>query len=278
MQFELIRLNLIERAPDLLDLMEPHRRRPGREEWLYGIFSAEIKFQHQRKPFHYVPDNEAMAASPGLIVGRIGRRKVGRENEPPEVGLKETEREAWHALRLIIDPHHHQDGQKLAIEVDSTVASAFPLFRSLAKHINARPNPEPYLIEPEAIYEASSFWAFVDRHPIITSVTFEFLAPNMFGIEDDYAKDRAELKKHENSDRTKIQLNSKDGLNVHTNLVKKAVQSISKGTGSLRARSKDKHTYSSDRAVKTETIPELDKNISWNDLAKAVVGRIFGVL
>ena len=191
--------------------------------------------------------------------------------------MKEVEREAWHALRIIIDPRHHADGQKVALERDVAVAGAFPVFLSLAKQINNRSQPEPYLIEPEAIYESSSFWAWAEQHPTITSVTFEFLAPNMFGLADDYAKDRAELKANENSDRTKVQLNSKDGLKVHTALVKKAVESISKGTGRVKARSKDKHHYDSEDEVKTETIPDIDKNISWNELAKLIVSRMFGV-
>lgn len=277
MQFDLIRLNLIERSSDLFTAIDYPQGLPLRETWLRQVFSEEVRFGHEKQPFHYVPDLDAMKASPDWIIGRIGRRKTARENKPPEDGMKETEREAWHAMRVIIDPAHHTDGQKVAIERDSSVAGSFAAFRSLAKQISNRQPPEPYTIEPEAIYEASSFWDFVDKHPVITSVTFEFLAPNMFGLDDDYAKDRAELKANENSDRTKVQLNSKDGLKVHTALVNKAVDSISKGTGKVKARSKYKHTYDSEDQIKSALIPEMEKNMSWNDLAKVVVSRIFRI-
>jgi hypothetical protein len=262
----------------LLDVMEARDETPpSREQWLRRVFASEITFTHRRNQFHFVPDRDLQRATPGLIVGRIGRKRTSQENEPPESGLRETERTAWHAALVIIDPTQHGDGQKMAIERDTTVStSCLSVFTSLAKTLNAIPSPHPYLIEVRAMAEAGSFWQFVEEHQTITTLRFEMVAPNMFGIQDDWDADMRELKATENADKAKFQTESKDGLKVDTPRIRKGVEKVARGTGTVRARAKDGAHYSSDESVKTVTI-EKDDDISWSELMKRIARRIFDV-
>lgn len=278
MLFELFRLSLSERPVTLMDLMEARDEiPPNREQWLRRTFSQEITFIHRQNQFHFVPDRDLQRDAPGLIVGRIGRKRTSQENEPPESGLRETERTAWHAQLVVIDPSHHADGQKMAIERDFTVStSCLSVFKSLVKNLNQSSDANPYIVEVRAIAEANTFWDFVSEHQTVTVLQFEMLAPNMFGIQDDWDADMKELKATENADKARFLTESKDGLVVDTPRVRKGVEKAARGTATVRARAKDGARYSSDESVKTVTV-EKDDEISWNELMKRIARRIFHV-
>lgn len=281
MIFEQFRLSLVERDLNLLDFIEREKEEgppseTPREDWLRETFSKEITFTHRRQRFHYVPDPELQSGINGIIVGRIGRRRKGKENEPPETGLRETEREAWHAMILMLDPSTNSDGQKLALQREQNVAQCFPVLKALVLSLNKRESR--YRVDIEPLSEENSFWTFVGEHPNITTLTFEMIAPNMFGLEDDWSADMRDLKKTENADRAKFQTESKDGMNVDTPRVRKGVEHAGRGIASVRARAKDGAKFSSEDSVKVVQTPDKTDEISWNELLKLIVGRIFSVL
>ena len=246
---------------------------PSREAWLREIFSAPINFTHHKIQFHYVPDTEAGL---DVIAGRLGRSRKSKENDPPEAGFKETERAAWKAMRILIDPTHHPDGQKVIIERDANVGKCFTALTALIKAINRRQD-NPYEIIVEVISEAADFWGFVAEHKTITSVTFEYVAPNMFGIHDDIDADVRDAKAVENSNKVQLRLENREGLNVDTPRIRKSVEYTSRGTGKTKAVAKDRARFNSEDHVKTEHLPDEDGELSWNDLAKRVIRRIFDV-
>jgi hypothetical protein len=202
MQLELLRLSLLERTQldafaERISALQPF----GREQWLRSVFSARIAFEHRKETFHYVPQSDASST---ILVGRIGRQVSVQENEPPEAGLQETQRDAWRAALVLIDPRHHEDGQKVAFEHDPRVGQPPALFTSLASHINHRDPPSAFVIEVHPISDASDFWEFVrENRGFVTSVRFELVAPNMFGIEDDYDVEMRDMKERERIRRLK---------------------------------------------------------------------------
>jgi hypothetical protein len=113
------------------------------------VFGVEIVFDHYGKHFHYVPEVEVPNSS--LIIGRIGRARPVVENEPPEEGMHEIERESWIAAGVVIDPRAHDDGQKAAIEDNWRVGKPASIFKSLTKRINNA--DEPYVIEANPIVD-----------------------------------------------------------------------------------------------------------------------------
>lgn len=278
MQLELIRLSLLERAQ--LDAFEPRTKngsRLTREQFLREMFSQEIEFIHRKKRFYYVPDRDFEDLESPIVVGRLGRQLQVKENEPPDAGLQETSRPAWHAVWVLLDPRAHDDGQKLAVRHEYKMGRPVSIVSSLVEHIN-RSTPEgPYVIESNAISDASDFWNFAKaHHGDITSLRFIFIAPNMFGIDDDYEKELRAMRDKERVRKAKLELENPGGLSVETERVARAVEYVSRGGGSVKARTRTRQRFDSERKVKSVSVPEAETpGISPIDLIKAAVRRIF---
>ncbi|WP_323796241.1 hypothetical protein [Nisaea sp.] len=251
MQFDILRLSLLHTTQ--IDL-EERRLSDGsefdRETWLQDVFSQQIQFIHRKEIFHFVPIVDQDDSFPGLIAGRIGRLVKVQENEPPERGLTETEREAWHASLVLIDPTHHGDGQKVAFQKDSSIGTPLRLLESLANKINNSGISEPFFIEVAPVADLQTFWDFTKKNEgKVTAVTFEFLAPNMFGIHDDYDQEMANLRDNEKIRRAKLQIESEEGLELDTDRVRFAANYTTRGGGSLKARTSDGKTYDSNKKI-----------------------------
>ena len=227
-----------------------------REMWLRDILGRDIRFQHRGGNFHYAPVQEHDAGK-DMIVGRIGRQITVVENEPPEGHLAETERETWKAAIVLIDPTHHGDGQKVAVGFLPTIGRPIPIFESLANSINN--NDEPFVLEVNAIVPSETFWNFVKAHEgQITTVQFEFVAPNMFGEADDYDREMRDMNREERAQKAKLALESKDGLNLNTQKIKRAADYTTKGAGSIRARTKNNIRYNSKDKAKKVSVPNKE--------------------
>jgi hypothetical protein len=266
MRYDLIRLILLDREQiDLLgrDLTKADSAgMPRREWWLREIFGEQIAFQHYGSDFHYVPEPRF----PGLIVGRIRRPFHLTENLPPDAGLGEIERDGWIAAPVIIDATSHPNGQKIAMQADSRVGKPAGVLESLATHINARVPPEPFIRETNPIVDSETFWTFErENRNEITSIVFEFVAPNMFGTRHDLDKELKELRDHEKIQKAKLELESKDGLNLETDRVRTSVSYTFEGGGSLRARTKKGKLFNSKNKIKRVVVPDLNGDDGSNE-------------
>ncbi len=247
-----MRLSLWSRA----DVSATHALVAGqillRERWLRDVFGRTIEFEYRGKRYHYVPTEDEIPEP--FLAGRIGLLGKVRENEPPEEGLEDTIRDQWRAIAVLIDPRSHQDGQKVAVEFGTGVAKPFSIFGALVRHINTlRP---PYTMEVKQIVEAGDFWDFVQRNEgQVTSVTFEFLAPNMFGIEDDMDKEANELKRHEKAKSASLKIENDEGLNLNTKRVENTVKYTTRGGGSIKAKAKH-DDFNSESTVSRIKVPE----------------------
>ncbi len=272
MQFELMRLAMVERRQTSAFVRRSLDGKPfTRENWLRVIFEQNILFVHSGNVFHYVPESP-MSDDNEILIGKIGRQVTVLENESPDTGFAEVERDAWTAASVLIDPMHHSDGQKLAVEVDSSVGAPMPILESLVDHING--GDEPYVLEINAIVPTDTFWNFVrENRGQITSVTFEFVAPNMFGEADDYDKEMREMAEHEKAQKAKLTLSSKDGLDLETKKIERAADYTSKGAGSIRASTKRRRKKYDSRS-KAKRVSASDDDIQ---LAKkeGILSRVF---
>jgi hypothetical protein len=223
-----------------------------REQWLRDTFSRTIEFEYRGRRYHYVPTVDEIPDP--FIAGRIGLLSKVRENEPPEEGLEDTIRDQWKAIAVLIDPRGHQDGQKAAVEFGTGLAKPFPIFSALVRHINlAKP---PYSLEVKSITKADDFWDFVQRNEgEVTSVTFEFLAPNMFGIEDDMDKEANDLKRFEKAKSASLKIENDEGLNLTTDRVKKTVAYTARGGGNIKAKAKH-DDFNSETTATRVRVPE----------------------
>ncbi|WP_271066063.1 hypothetical protein [Caulobacter sp. NIBR1757] len=224
----------------------------SRETWLRDVFGRSIEFDYKGRKYHFVPTLDEIPAP--FVAGRIGLLSRVLENEPPDHGLEDTVRDRWKAVAVLLDPRAHEDGQKVAVEFGTGVAKPFPIFSSLIRHINGQLGP--YAIEVKPITAASSFWDFVQKNEgQVVSVTFEFLAPNMFGIVDDMDKEANDLKKYENAKSASLKIESNEGLNLHTKRVEQTVNYTTRGGGNIKARARH-DDFNSDRTATRVRVPE----------------------
>jgi hypothetical protein len=162
MQYDLLHLSVLRRSGGpLLDLMEDAPTLPTREAWLRDVLSRPISFSHRGGPFHYAPQG---GVDDTIIVGRIGRPITATENAPPEENLSEVTHSTWKAAVTLIDPRHHPDGQKVAMDYVGAVGRPIALFESMAAQINSSDPPQPYVLEVSTIAEEATFWNFVHEH------------------------------------------------------------------------------------------------------------------
>ena len=277
MQFELMHLTLLPRQQ--LELFE--RVGITREAWLREIFAEKILFMHRNEQFHYVPETDESIGYAPYIAGRIGRRVSVTENEPPEAGLHELHRPSWKASNLFIDPRHHDEGQKAALQYRDDIGKPLAILQSLANHINKEFEPRPpYAMQVAPISDADSFWDFAEKNEgNVTCVAFDLFTPNMFDGPENMDKEMKEMRDKERARKIKFELENPDSLDLNTPRVKALVSYAAKGGGSIKARAKGRKSYNSKRKVKTVPIPDpeqTDTKSALMDVIKAVKVLIFG--
>ncbi|WP_155006278.1 hypothetical protein [Sphingomonas hengshuiensis] len=272
-RFELFRLSVLERRqpPLFADVAQT------REQYLRLVFGQQRQFVFYGTDFHFVPEPEQSRED--VIMARIGRAVTVEENRPPEEGLAETVHDGWKASVVVIDPRHHDDGQKVAVAVDPKVGSPSGLIRELADAINTTSTDARWDIEVEPIVNAQSFWEFAAKNKgMITSLTFEFIAPNMFGGSDDLTEELRAFRNNENAEKVEIVLKSKEGLDTSTNRTKEAVDYAVQGCGTIKAKTKNGKRFNSTKKVETSTLdtdilPDEPSLVRLARLATRILGR-----
>lgn len=258
MHFDVFRISLLKKQQE--DMFVDAAASGGaqnREDFLRYLFGSPIKFKHRGAEMHFVPDNTVDSGH--LIAGRIGRASVETENDPPEDGLHEKEREAWHGSLVLIDPRHHADGQKLAMADKQQVGKPNALLLSLAKHFNEVSRIPNYVFEIGPIINAETFWTFVEKNKgQVTSVKFEVIAPNMFGQRHEFDREMRQFRDNEKAERVNIELKSEHGLELNTQRVENAVAYAAESGGNIIAKTPKKR-YNSKKNTKRVTIPKKKK-------------------
>lgn len=252
MKLDLLHLSMTLRTQS--DIFERPGPVPMREEWLRRIFGESIIFVHRSVEFHFVPESSTESE---FICGNIGRELLSAENEPPEAGLQRTRRKIWQASAVVIDPRKHEEGQRVAMEWRPQVGAARAVFNSLCDSINTRTAPEPYFIAAELISDPEDFWSFIENNRSeVTSVTFEFIAPNMFSIKDDLEQGLLDMREHEHAQKVTLELQNPDGLEINPERATPAVKYATEGGGSIRARTKRGKRFNSKNKGRSYVVRE----------------------
>lgn len=142
--FELFHLSLHEKVQG--DLFEQEIKFT-REQWLRHAFNSIFAFDHRGKKIHWVPS----VTDANVIGGNLVRSHNRIRHKPPEEGGVEELASEWQGAILLIDPNHHDDGQKIAFEKDPTLGSPESVLRSMCLHINYMPK-SCFVIEPQPIF------------------------------------------------------------------------------------------------------------------------------
>lgn len=271
-RFQLFRLSLLPRAQ-----RDAFHKEETREEFLRRVFGEQHELSHYKAPLVYEPDAEAGHAA--AVFGRLGRRKVVEENLPPSQHLAEVTRETWKACLLVIDPGEHADGQKVALQVDREIGGPTALMNALAKAINADNPHAPFFMQATPIFDASSFWDFAEENRgQVTSITFEFVAPNgLWNTRTTIKKELAALRASTKTEQVITTLKSNEGLDTNSERIKEGVEYAEKGSGRIRAKARGKKTFNSTERPKLTTMEE-QKATRGGLIAKAKANlkRLFG--
>jgi len=201
------------------------------------------------------------------------------ENKSPDEGLEDYMHETWLAALVVIDPTHHEDGQKLAFESIANVGKPLMLIGSLLNSINERYIYGPYAIEAGQIIETQEFWDYVKENKgKITSVSFDLIAPNMFGNSDDWDEDMRDFREQEQARKIRITINNSDGtIDPETKRMRQAVSYAERNSGSIKARAKGRKNYNSRDAAKRSYIDDVSETgVELVKVASKLVKRILG--
>jgi len=217
-----------------------------REKFIRNFFNKKLTIKKRKKNFEYVPISKI---NDEYLIARIGRTSLVRESLPPDELLEEVLRPSWQAAYIIIDPRSHNDGQKIAIEETIDVGRPAQIVRSLVDKINLNPNRK-YQVDFEPIQNASDFWRFANENKgEITSLKFEFIAPNMWDSENELENELREMRNAEHAHRVNLELKNQDGINTDTKMVESGVARVEHGGGNVKARAKNRKRFDSSKRI-----------------------------
>lgn len=269
-KFDLFRLSLTERSTQedlFLDSI------PNREEYLRKLFATNFQFSHYGNTLHYVVQDPN---ANGRIIAMVGRVYATDENTPPEEGFKQAIHQGWKAAIFVLDPTHHADGQKISFHHDQLVGRPSSLIRSIVNAFNEN-SLAPYHIEVEPIFSAKSFWEFAESNKgEITSLTFEFVTPNMFGGSDEVTNELRNFRDIEKAQKVTVKIQSSDGLETNTEKVKESVDYVTKGAGTITAKARGGQQYNSTKQSQQVTLPDTLSKESLVDRVRQNIGRLLG--
>lgn len=267
--FTLFHLNLV--PIDQLDLET--KSGLSREDWLREALSKGFEFQHWGGGvLHWVPNKPVDEC----VLGLLERLRPHEHHRPPDEGGAEIVSDEWQGAYVLIDPTHHDEGQRVAIEND-VVGEPRAMLKSLVTAINCRAD-RPYHIEIEPLFDASRFWAFSRRHDnVMRRIRFDFVVPNMWGTESDLEKDLQDTGKETGAQRVAVGFSSDDGVHTENDRVRDGVSYSEKGAGTINAVAMDGQRFSSTRKPRTSTIPGVDfgKELTLS-IFKSLKGKILG--
>jgi hypothetical protein len=277
MDLYLFRLTLKEKEPDLFSVL--NNAALSREEWLRNVFQREHRFRHYQTNFIYEPELSGAAPSgASLLFGWFGREKRTTERTPPDEGFQPTEHLAWQAVFVAVDPTHHDDGQKIAIENNYDIGRPRAILNSFIREINGDLN-SPFYIAAFPIIEKGTFWDFASHHQNeIVSLSFDVAVPNMFDGVSDFERELRALRDNENVSEVDTKLKS-DGLLKHNSeRISSIINYVERGGGELEAVAFDGAEYkSSDHEAHVSIDTEHhSSNIAqfWRDL-RNLIDRVF---
>ena len=146
-------MSLIERKdPTFLSF------RGTREEWLRKCLEESFEFPGWGgKTLVWVPKGERT----DLIFGLIQGKKIHSYHDAPSEGGAEKEEPFWQGAYFFLDPRHHEDGQKLAIEND-VLGQPRALAKALFDYVNQRQDVA-YNCVAALTFDESDFWRFAEE-------------------------------------------------------------------------------------------------------------------
>lgn len=273
-------MSLVDRIFSILHLSLVENKQPSfttfkgtRDQWLRFSLSKSFEFVGWGgKLLVWVPKGER----DDLVFGLIQGKKPYSYHDAPIDGGAEKEDQFWQGAYVFLDPRHHDDGQKLAIEND-VLGKPRALAKALFDHINMREDA-PFNCLAKLTFDEKDFWKFSELSGgVLKYIKFEFVVPNMWGPQNDLEKDLKETGKETGSDQVDVTLRGENGVTTDNEKVRTAVAYAGRGSGVVKAKNMMGRRFSSATQPTTERVPKADLDgateISVEGIARKVLGR-----
>jgi hypothetical protein len=245
--FTIFHLNLVAKPEPEFDTF-----RGTRDQWLRHVLAETFAFPHfGGATVHWVPRDEDTGE---CIFGLLQKTRKHGRHRPPTEGGDEVVEDEWQGAHLLLDPTHHEEGQRVAVEND-VVGKPAALLKSLIASINARPD-SPYHIEIEPLFDANEFWVFAEHHGyLMRFINFNFVVPNMWSPYNDLEKDLEDTGKETGAQRVRVGFDSEDGVLADSPRIRRGVEYAERGAGTLDAKALDGAKFKSTSSVRTTLLP-----------------------
>ncbi|WP_434613571.1 hypothetical protein [Tabrizicola sp. M-4] len=265
--FSIFHLSLVEhRQPTLTSF------RGSREQWLRLSLSERFEFSGWGgKELVWVPKG----VTNELVFGLIQGKKPHSFHDSPNEGGAEKVDEFWQGAYLFLDPRHHDDGQKMAIEND-VLGRPRALAKALFDHINGRDDAS-YSVIPELIFDETDFWKFAEESgKVLSFIRFEFAVPNMWDPQGDLEKDLRSTGRKTGTEQVDVTFRAKNGVTTDNDIIKSGVKYAGRGAGRIKARNRDGKRYSSETRATVESVPKADLDEASNDMIEQIAKKVLG--
>jgi hypothetical protein len=241
-----------------------------REQWLRHALGESFDFLGWGgRELVWVPKR----VNDGLIFGLIQGKAPFSHHESPNAGGGEIVSEMWQGAYLFLDPTHHDDGQKLALEND-VMGKPRALAKALFDHLNDREDA-PYSTIPELIFDENDFWRFSEaNNNILKYIKFRFVVPNMWGPQHDLDKDLKETGTETGAENVDVSFSAKNGVTTRNAKVQNAVEYTQRGAGDIKAESMTGTKFSSQDKPSVKSVPKADLDDANDEALSAIAARV----
>lgn len=255
---------------------------PPRENFIAArTMSREQCLRHAlSKPFEFIStDGSVIHWLPGesvdeCIFGILTNKSLFKTNEPPNWTDHKINSDDAQGTYVLLDPTHHNEGQKLALENTPSGKPAISPQKFIGE-INTIIK-KLYIIYFEPIFDDTYFWDFAQKQDMVLhSIKFDFVVPNMFGANSSLEEDLRNINSQTGAERVIIKLKGDNGVFVDSEKIRNAVNYAKQGAGTIKAKAQNGDTYSSSqKPITTEVALANKETQSVLDYFRFLKGKI----
>ncbi len=254
-------------------------KKRNKRDILLEVLDKKYHFQHKVSTLGF----SVIKIEGNFVYARYGKRSKIKKSLSPENNFKDQTEENWPYRDVFInlDQNDKENGQIIGFEWKPSVFEN-PLIELnvLANEMNAFLTKGGWVMSINPISSTHDFWQLVDSNKGgIEALTFSFLAPNLFDLQNKLGDDLATLQKVFGITDTSLSLENKEGnliIPKDNELIKQGADYVSKGAGEYILKFRGNKKYSSKSKVKERNVT-LGINLETSDKSAFMeaIKRIF---
>jgi hypothetical protein len=224
--------------------MQARAQPSTRQDYLAEVFGGSIAFIYRKIPYNYI----YITRIGDILAARIGRPRRELRTSGPEEEYAPFEDAGNIAVNVFIDTAGDPDGQKVAIQFNTSVGSPSSLIETLVRKINEADVDADWQIEVRPIIDENTFWTTVEKNEkSITSIQFKLVAPNVLGFSGSVFDEMKMVRDENNAEIVSVGIENKNIIRLNTDSIRNAIKYVSEGAGDVILKIKSKIIFDSRR-------------------------------